>query len=342
MDESPPSESSDQPSLPPVPDRRDVAPARRAARLCFVLTFVGWVLGATVISFVDESAEGRPRIGYAFLLVPASLWIAAIVYGVKVRRQMRPDTQRAALLRLLAMAAMVVNGIFAFFAAITAGAAVVVLMMWHNLDENIANGEYQQQKAKLGDGASLDGKLAESAQHVFSRRRGEILKEWTDSIMIMTNPVVLDVRSVTSQAELQARQQTTREFIETCRKVRTFFEQSSDLFQAELQRHKMSEAKRQAEYQNFQKTWGAVNAKNIELTTAQVQKGEITLKALRLLDASWGRWQYVKQSNQLTFADANNLAEYRQIIAEEIKQEKEILRLSKELAALSTPAPEAR
>ena len=61
---------------------------------------------------------------------------------------------------------------------------------------------------------------------------------------------------------------------------------------------------------DFTKSISAVNPQIIALRLADVRWGQALLKAVTILDAAWGKWEYLPAEQELDFEDPTKLGEY--------------------------------
>jgi hypothetical protein len=289
-----PGESSlDAPAPPSGASRKPFA--QHAGKLVLWSPFAGlFILIVFVATVGEQNAEAHPVFEAIIVTVCWLIWSSGLVLGI-VALCRRKTEGRAG-----------VSG-RAFF-GLTFNALLLGVTIWGAATATKTNGH----NAKVA-GESLQKGLAAHASHVFVANALALKKKYEADGAALTNPPVLDMSSVKSREDLQAREQVIREYIASSKNMRDFNANAEETYRQELLAQKVAPETLDENLKMFHQEVKDTDLTSTALREADVQLGEAMLKLIVLLETNWGKWQYSSEENRLRFGETNLASNYSRL-----------------------------
>jgi len=300
---------SPTPNPAPAPAGKRVG--ARAARMSFGSPFGGALLFLLAVWAGATQAAGHPIFMYAVIGITVLVFAGGLVLGIAALRRMKEEGRRGIL--ALALSGVALNGVLLGLTLLLTGYLIYDAQRKAAAMENAAELEARELTVRVGGGAALDKALAAGASQNFSAALRQLQGRYDLAWAALTNPPVLEMAAVKSRAELQAREEKVRRLIQAAKDLGQFAENTRDIYDRELQRHKFSPGAREAELQQFMADIAPVNPSIIALRRAEVHEAEALLRVVRLFEENWGRWEYRPATGDILFkkpglADDYNVA----------------------------------
>jgi hypothetical protein len=299
------------PTPNPSPARAGKRVGAQAAWLSFWFPFAGASLFILAVWAGATQAAGHPILMYAVIGITTLVFAGGLALGIAGLRRMREEGRRGIL--TLALSGAALNGVLLGLMLLLTGYLIYDAQRKARAMENAAELEARELTARVGGGAALEKALAANASQNFAAALRQLQGRYDDAWAALTNPPVLEMAAVQSRAELQAREEKVRRLIQAAKNLGQFAENTRDIYEQELQRHKLPPASREAELRQFMAEIAPVNPSIIALRRAEVREGESLLRVVRLFEQNWGRWEYRPATGDILFKkpeleDAYNVA----------------------------------
>jgi hypothetical protein len=283
-------------------------PGARAARLSFWSPFAGAALFILAVTAGATKADGRPILMFAVVAISTLIFAGGLGLGIAGLRRMKVEGRPGLLARSLTGVAL--DGVLLALMLWLTGFLILDAQQAARAAASQAELEARQLTAQVGGGPALEKALLESANQNFALAFQALQKRYDSTWAALTNPPVLDMAAVKSQADLQARAGAVRRLIKAGQDLQKFTENMPDLYRQELQRHKLSPEAQAAGLQTFVGAIAALHPTIVAARRAEVREGEALLRVLLLLDRAWGRWEYRPATRDLSFKDAKLADDY--------------------------------
>jgi hypothetical protein len=275
-----------------------------AGKLSFWASFAGVSVFILSVAAGASKSAGHPILMFVAVGISDFIFAAGLVTGVAGLRRMKVEGLRGILGR--ALGGVVLNGL------------LLVFMVWltcflvRDAQQTAAEQEREarQLMARAGGGAALEKALLENANGNFALDFQALQTRCDSAWAAVTNPPILDMGLVKTQADLRARAEMARRWISACRDLSEFTGQLPEFYRRELLRHKLPSEARAASLQKFVDALAPVNPTLVALRRAQVRQGESLLRVVQLLDRTWGHWEYRPATHDLSFKDARMTDDY--------------------------------
>jgi len=291
---SPSSDSSlDAPAPPSGASRKPFA--KRAAKLVLWSPFAGlFILIVFVATVGEQNAEAHPVFEAIIVTVCWLIWLAGLVLGIVALCRRKIEGRAGVSWR--AFFGLTLNGLL--LGATIWGAATAA-------KTNRDNAEVA--------GETLQKNLAAHADHVYIANALALKKKYEIATATLTNPPVLDVSTMKSRADLQAREQVISEYITASKNMRDFYANAAETYRQELLAQKVAPKTLEEYLKNFNQEVKDPDSTIAALRMADVQLGETMLKLIALLETNWGKWQYSSEENRLRFGETNLASDYSRV-----------------------------
>jgi hypothetical protein len=275
-----------------------------AGKLSFWASFAGVSVFILSVAAGASKSAGHPVCMFVVVGISDFIFAAGLVTGIAGLRRMKVEGLRGILGR--ALSGVVLNGLLLVFMA------WLTCFLVRDAEQTAAEQEREarQLMARVGGGEALEKALLESANENFAFDFQALQKGCDSAWASVTNPPILDMGLVKTQADLRARAETARRWISACRDLSEFTGQMPEFYRRELLRHELSPEARAAGLQKFVDALAPVNPTLIALRRAQVRQGESLLRVVLLLDRTWGHWEYRPATHDLSFKDAKESEDY--------------------------------
>ncbi|HXR07288.1 MAG TPA: hypothetical protein VN765_08155 [Candidatus Acidoferrum sp.] len=280
----------------------------RAAKVSFWCPFGGTSVFILAVTAGATKAAGHPVLMFAVVGICNGIFAGGLWAGMAGLRRMKAEGRAGILGR--ALSGVVLNGVLLGFMLWLTGFLIRDAQRTAAERERQADLEVQQLRARVGGGAALEKALMDNANESFTLDFQELQKRCDAAWKALTNPPVLDMGLVKTQADLRGREEAARRWIGACQDLGEFTEKMPEIYRRELLRHKLSPEARAAGLQKFVDALAAVNPTLIALRRAQVREGEALLRAVQLLDRTWGQWEYRPATHDIFFKDAGQADDY--------------------------------
>ncbi len=279
-----------------------------AGKLSFWASFAG--ISAFVLSVAAGAtkAAGHPVLMFVAVGISDFIFAAGLVAGLAGLRRMKVEGPRGILGR--ALSGVVLNGLLLGFMVWLTCFLIRDAQRTAAERDRQADLEARQLMARVGGGEALEKALLENANANFTFDFQGLQKKCDAAWAAVTNPPILDMGLVKTQADLRARAETARGWISACRDLSEFTGQMPEIYRRELLRHKLPPEARAAGLQKFVDALAPVNPTLLALRRAQVRQGESLLRVVQFLDQTWGRWEYRPATHDLSFKDAREAEDY--------------------------------
>jgi hypothetical protein len=279
-----------------------------AGKLSFWAPFAGVSIFILSVAAGATKSAGHPVLMFVVVGISDFIFAAGLVVGIAGLRRMKMEGPRGILGR--ALSGVVLNGLLLGFMVWLTCFLIRDAQRTAAERERQANLEAQQLMARVGGGEALEKAIMESANENFTLDFQGLQKKCDSVWAAVTNPPILDMERVKTQADLRARAETVRRWISACQDLREFTEQMPEIYRRELLRHKLPPEARAAGLQKFVDALAAVNPTLVALRRAQVRQGESLLRVVQLLNQTWGHWEYRSATHDLSFKDAKMSDDY--------------------------------
>jgi hypothetical protein len=298
----------------------------KAAKVCFWSPFAGAAVFIVAVAAGATKAAGHPILMFAVVGISTLIYAGGVAAGIAGLRRMKAEGRQGILARALIGVAL--NGVLLGLMLWLTGFLICDALRTARERERAAELEAQQLTARVGGGAALEKALVESANQNFALALQALQKNYDSAWAALTNPPVLDMALVKSQGDLRLRAEAVRRSIRAGRDLEEFTGKMPEIYQRELLRHKLSPAAREAGLQKFVDAIAAVSPTLTALRGAEVRQGEALLRVIRLLEETWGRWEYRPATRDLHFKEASQADDYNLAYQEfnEISDEAQSLR----------------
>jgi len=273
----------------------------RAARLSFWLPFAGVSVFILSVFAGATKAAGHPILMFVVVGIATLVCAGGLALGIAALRRMKIEGRRGIAARALCGVALNAGllGLMLLLAVFLIHDAQRTSRAW----EQAAELEAREWTARVGGGAALEKALAAVASQNFAAQLSKLQTNYDAAWTALANPPVLEMATVKSLAELQARAAAVGRLVQAAEALQHFAENMPDIYGRELQRHKLSPDARKAELAQFMGILAPASPTFIALSRTQRREGESLLRVIRLLEDNWGRWEYMPATGEIAFKD---------------------------------------
>lgn len=231
----------------------------------------------------------------------------------------------------------ILAGFHSFFSALSVLGLFVTAFFYAKfqaVDKQQMREEAASIRAKFGEGQAYDVEMAKRIGKRFQWQLNEIRKKYQLAGAALTNPVILDMAGITDVGEIGNRIETIQDFIIASRELRDFSKNSTAIYKYEVSRHVLSETARQEVLKGFLDRTEKLNPTIITMRDAELHKCDAMLKLLKLLEKTWGQWEWDSVKGGVIFDTDAQTKNYAALVAKIEAAETRMNELQDKLASL--------
>ena len=154
-----------------------------------------------------------------------------------------------------------------------------------------------------------DERLAKASTSYLARLQARI-GEYNRSLRALRQAEILELRTIQTREQLQARRKLVQEFLTANGDYGNFQANAENHFRDELLSQKVSPKAQEQALREFEARMLQRHPLALEIRSADAQWGNAILGIIDLLDTNWGDWAYDPLNEAVTFQDDLNTSRY--------------------------------
>jgi hypothetical protein len=177
----------------------------------------------------------------------------------------------------------------------------------------ILHGPQSAPRDHAGATAEQKAMIVKAAQ-AFKTEAAKAQAEYFAAYAVLTNPPILNMAQVTNKFTLHSRETKVKEYLVASIRFQDFGDHFIEHLDEQTRTNIPDESIRKVLHEGFASSWEKVQPQRTMAREAEVRRAQDYLKALKLLEANWGKWQWETNDSVLVLEGNGLTLEYNEIV----------------------------